>query len=175
MRTLPLLLCTLVAGTCVCLSARTQAVTLEPAPIRIEIAAPNYLRIDGRWYVYEKPLAQSAPRITLYPQPSRQGFFAHGYVSARNCRSSSGQSVSTARALEHGESLVGAAAGAVALKDGRVSLAVCPGALVLLIESPTGDLICDQVIAAAYPPGTCETLDELDGIRIFKQGFEGPR
>lgn len=158
-----------VAG--VATASPVAAVTLEPTPITIDLPAPNYLRVDGRWYVYEKPLSQSANRVTLYPQRSQRSFFLHGYLSARNCHSPTPPS-GPRFVLAHGESLAGAAAGEIPLKDGRVSWVYCPGAIVLLLESVPGDVVCDNAIAPGYAPGACEALNVIDGIRIFKQGFE---
>lgn len=158
------------------------AVTLEPAPIILRAAAPGYLKLDGRWYVYEAPFGQANPGIMqTYAQPTRGGFFAHGFLSSRNCQRSGGGAMSTNFTLEHGESIQSAAAGAIPIARSnitgqlraKIALVSCPGnVVVMMIDSAHGDLVCSSAIANPFGPGICRAAEGSEAI--FASGFEAP-
>jgi len=163
-------------------SGASVAVVIEPPPIILHVASPSYYVLDGRWYVYEAPfgLPPNTP-LRIFAQPVRGGFFAHGFMSGRNCTRAGGGAVSTSHTLTHGESVLGAVAGAIPLARttsqswlmARVGLISCPGNVVVVkLTSAHGDLVCSNSIPRPFGPSVCPATGDASGI--FQDGFGTP-
>ena len=153
----------------------------EPLPIKI--AAPAYLSLDGRWYVFEPPFALAhTEQVTLLTRPDLPGFFLHGFVSARDCVNAGGAAAQgVGSRFAYGERLVGAFDGQFDLGPDAASggspvvdLGFCPGSVVVFLTSAQGNLECANAIEAPYAPGECGLLDALaaEAANVFESSFE---
>lgn len=159
-----------------------HAVVIEAAPVVLVIESPGYVQLDGHWYDFDVSAGQLLSFGTrVLAQPSRDGFFMNGFLSARSCQRQSGGALLDGGLLQHAETLLGLPDGSIPLYRrvgpvrvlASVGLRSCLGETpVLQMSSVHGDLVCQGEIAAPYtveecPPGRSPLI-------IFDSSFDQP-
>lgn len=161
----------------------------QAAPITS--SQPLFVVVDGRWYVADTPLTPDgdpAGPLVIHPRGA-QGFFLHGFFTARNCRRSGGSPLTTAPLLRHDETLDAPAAAGLPLRSEtllpggasgpRIRLAFCPAAtVVVVLRTSDGDAVCEGAVPPPWTggcAGVTAALAETESVaRIFRAGFESP-
>lgn len=143
----------------------------------VSIAAPGYVLIDDRWYVYDASADGSSglgrARVDVL---GNKRYFLHGWLSGRSCASATLDATAPQGTLASGETM-GTEEVSVAIADtpewpAVVSFFICQGVVTIHLRSPNGDLRCTNPIPAPFTADDCPSLPAPPGAALFGSGFE---
>lgn len=172
----PLILCCLLAyGQASSAPNHTQ--TLEKPLQSVTVAAPGYVLIDDRWYVFDASADGSSGfgRARVDAMGNKR-YFLHGWLSGRSCTSPTLDSTTPQGALASSESL-GTEEVSVPIADSpewpaRVGFFVCQGVVTIHLKSPNRDLRCTNPIPQPFTADECPSMPRAPSPTIFVSGFE---
>ncbi len=153
----------------------------SPTVLQVQLPAPGYIKIDGRYYLYDRSANGSTGPESIYVHARQdKSFFLHGFVTAAQCRSNRPIPLD-ARTLYIGETLNTAEAQIPLYSEGiarnaRIYWLFCPtqGIGILGVATAPGDVTCNNPVPAPFTEAQCPGISNLlpDRFHIFGAGFE---